>query len=82
MNNLVMLSATVESSSGLDGIFEWLEIIGTMIWTSTKGFFFMITAVIESLRLPPILQQFLPTFMGSFCFAVVLIAVIKGIFGR
>lgn len=42
----------------------------------------MIMAVIESLAIPPILQQVLPAFMGSFIFAVVLISVVKGIFGR
>ena len=84
MNNILMLSSVVSTTDGniLTRIGDWFETIGMMLWTSTKGFFYMILVVVDSLKLPPLFQQCLPAFMGSFLFAVVIIAVIKGIFGR
>ena len=50
--------------------------------TSVKGFGYMIMTVIQSLSIPPVIRPYLPSFFGIAITTVVVIAVIKAIFGR
>lgn len=50
--------------------------------TSVKGFGYMIMTVIQSLAIPPVIRPYLPSFFGIAITTVVVIAVIKAIFGR
>lgn len=50
--------------------------------SSLKGFGYMIMTVIQSLAIPPVIRPYLPSFFGIAITTVIVIAVIKAIFGR
>lgn len=50
--------------------------------TSMQGFGYLISIVVQSLAIPPMIRPYLPSFFGIAITAVVVIAVIKAIFGR
>ena len=50
--------------------------------SSAKGFGYMLSTVFQSLAIPPFLRPYLPSFFGVAITTVIVIAVIKAIFGR
>ena len=66
----------------LQSIGGWISSAFDYLVTSIKGFGYMLGVVIESLAIPPLLRPYLPSFLGIAITSVVVIAVIKAIFGR